>query len=75
MRLRDIRAAAPCLRARCWTACGRTPSPAAAGIEASFREQLRRDGISGDWRLAEGTIPEQVALHARYADLRRPGRT
>ena len=42
---------------------------AAAGIEASFREQLRRDGIAGEWRMVEGTIPEQVALNARYADL------
>lgn len=42
---------------------------AAAGVEAMFHEQIRRDGIAGEWRLAEGLAPEQVALHARYADL------
>jgi len=42
---------------------------AAAGIEAGFREQLRRDGIAGEWRLVEGSIPQRTALHARYADL------
>jgi hypothetical protein len=42
----------------------------AAGIEAEFRERLRRDGLSGEWRLAEGSpAGEAVALHARYADL------
>jgi nucleotide-binding universal stress UspA family protein len=41
----------------------------AAGVEATFREQLRRDGIAGEWRLVEGSIPQRTALHARYADL------
>jgi nucleotide-binding universal stress UspA family protein len=40
-----------------------------AKVEAIFREQLRRDGILGEWRLVEGAVPEQVMLHARYADL------
>lgn len=38
-------------------------------VEAAFREQLRRDGIEGGWRLVEGDVPGTVALHARYADL------
>jgi nucleotide-binding universal stress UspA family protein len=42
---------------------------AAAGVEADFRETLRREAINGEWRLVEGILPEQVALHARYADL------
>jgi nucleotide-binding universal stress UspA family protein len=41
----------------------------AARVEAEFAETLRRDGIAGEWRLVEGVTPEQVALHARYADL------
>lgn len=41
----------------------------AARVEAAFRERLRRDGMAGEWRLVEGAAPEQVALHARYADL------
>lgn len=41
----------------------------AATVEAAFRERLQRDGIAGEWRLVEGAAPEQVALHARYADL------
>ncbi|MBX6747324.1 MAG: universal stress protein, partial [Acetobacteraceae bacterium] len=41
----------------------------AAKVEAAFREQLRRDGIAGEWRQVEGPTPEIVALHARYADL------
>jgi nucleotide-binding universal stress UspA family protein len=49
----------------------RASALAAAGrIEAGFRERLRRDGLSGEWRLAEGgPAGEAVALHARYADL------
>jgi nucleotide-binding universal stress UspA family protein len=38
-------------------------------MEARFRERLRRDGIEGEWRMAEGWAAEIVALHARYADL------
>lgn len=41
----------------------------AARAEASFRERLRREDVAAEWRLAEGVTPEQVALHARYADL------
>ncbi|MBX6376734.1 MAG: universal stress protein [Acetobacteraceae bacterium] len=42
---------------------------AAAEVEARFRETVRREGIDGEWRLAEGMSAELVALHARYADL------
>ncbi len=42
---------------------------AATRIEAGFREQLRREGIAGEWRLVEGSVPQRTALHARYADL------
>lgn len=41
----------------------------ASKVEAAFRERLRLDGIAGEWRPVEGTAREQVALHARYADL------
>jgi nucleotide-binding universal stress UspA family protein len=41
----------------------------AARIAPTFQERLRRDGISGEWREAEGSTPPQVALHGRYADL------
>lgn len=41
----------------------------AAGVEAAFHERLRLDGLAGEWRLVEGMAPEQLALHARYADL------
>jgi nucleotide-binding universal stress UspA family protein len=41
----------------------------AAGVEVSFNEALAREGIAGEWRLAEGITAELVALHARYADL------
>ncbi len=42
---------------------------AAAGVEAGFRETLRREGVAGEWRLVEGSASTVVALHARYADL------
>ena len=42
---------------------------AAAGVEAGFRERLRREGIGGEWRFAQDWLPDTVALHARYADL------
>ena len=42
---------------------------AATAAEAVFREALRREQLAGEWRLAEGSAPELVALHARYADL------
>lgn len=41
----------------------------AAEAEALFRARLARDGLSGEWRMAEGEAGETVALHARYADL------
>ena len=41
----------------------------AATVEAAFRERLRREGLAGEWRLAEGLAGETVALHGRYADL------
>lgn len=41
----------------------------AATAEARFRDTMRREGISGEWRAAEGITAELVALHGRYADL------
>lgn len=41
----------------------------AKAVEAKFQERLQRDGIKGEWRLAEGFAAETAALHARYADL------
>jgi nucleotide-binding universal stress UspA family protein len=41
----------------------------AARVEQAFNERIRRDAISGEWRLVEGAGSETVALHARYADL------
>jgi nucleotide-binding universal stress UspA family protein len=38
-------------------------------VERTFRERLRRDGLEGEWRLAEGRTEEILALHGRYADL------
>jgi nucleotide-binding universal stress UspA family protein len=42
---------------------------AAAPVEASFQNCLRRNGLQGEWRLVEGDPAASVALHARYADL------
>jgi nucleotide-binding universal stress UspA family protein len=42
---------------------------AAEPVETAFRDCLRRNGIEGEWRIAEGVTPVTVALHARYADL------
>ena len=42
---------------------------AATGIEARFRETLRREALDGEWRLAEGATPDAVAFHARTVDL------
>jgi nucleotide-binding universal stress UspA family protein len=42
---------------------------AAKPIEASFREMLRREAMSGEWRQVEGTTAGQVSLHGRYVDL------
>jgi hypothetical protein len=52
-----------------WPAMRRAALAAAARVEAAFRERLRLDGVAGEWRLVEGIAAEQVALHARYADL------
>jgi nucleotide-binding universal stress UspA family protein len=42
---------------------------AATAVEARFRERLRLEGVAGEWRQIEGAATEEVALHARYADL------
>ena len=42
---------------------------ASAGIEAAFRDRMRREDVEGEWRFVEGHVPATVALHARYADL------
>ena len=42
---------------------------AATPLEAQFRDLLAREGLQGEWRLAEGNAAEVLALHARYADL------
>ena len=48
----------------------RAEALASAGtVEAAFNDTLRREGLPGEWRLAEGITAELVALHARYADL------
>ncbi len=44
-------------------------SEAAQGLEARFREALRREGVAGDWRTADGPAAEAVAFNARHADL------
>ena len=46
-----------------------TFSAEAAGVEQVFRERLRRDGVEGEWRAAEGLTGETLSLHGRYADL------
>ena len=51
------------------SACAAPRRAEAAGVEAAFRERLRRDGLEGEWRLVEGVAGEVVALHGRYADL------
>jgi nucleotide-binding universal stress UspA family protein len=45
------------------------------GVEAVFTETLRREGLPGEWRTAEGPLAETIALHARYADLAIIGQT
>ncbi len=42
---------------------------AAAPVDTAFRDCLRRNGLQGEWRMAEGSPPATVALYARYADL------
>lgn len=41
----------------------------AATIEGGFRDRMRREGMAGEWRQAEGPLAETIALHARYSDL------
>ena len=38
-------------------------------LKAGFEAALAREGIMGEWRQVEGTTPEILALHGRYADL------
>jgi len=38
-------------------------------LKAAFETALAREGIMGEWRQVEGTTPEILALHGRYADL------
>ena len=38
-------------------------------LKAAFEAALAREGILGEWRQVEGTTPEILALHGRYADL------
>lgn len=35
----------------------------------AFRDTLRREGLEGEWRLADGDTSTILSLHARYADL------
>lgn len=46
-------------------------SALAAGVKlkAAFEAALAREGILGEWRQVEGSTPEILALHGRYADL------
>jgi len=47
----------------------------AQGIEADFREQLRRNNVRGDWQVATGLAVDDVACRARTADLLVLGQT
>jgi nucleotide-binding universal stress UspA family protein len=51
------------------TRLAETARQEAAKVEQRFTDQMRRDGFTGEWRLAEGFVADEVALHARYADL------
>jgi nucleotide-binding universal stress UspA family protein len=42
---------------------------AVAHAEATFKEAVRRSGVSAEWRYAEGDRPEMLALNARYCDV------
>jgi len=54
----------------------RSDAMAAAGpVEAAFRALLQREGLAGEWRLAEGNHAATIALHARYADFVVLGQT
>lgn len=41
----------------------------AATARLAFEDRVRRDALSGEWRVIEGMGTEVVPLHARYADL------
>lgn len=47
----------------------------AGRVEAMFRERLARDGLSGEWRMLEGTTVPLLAQAGRYADLIILGQT
>jgi nucleotide-binding universal stress UspA family protein len=38
-------------------------------VEKTFNDECKRAGIKGEWRYAEGDVPQELALHARYADI------
>lgn len=38
-------------------------------VAEAFQATLRRDGISGEWRMVEGDTVALLSLHARHADL------
>jgi nucleotide-binding universal stress UspA family protein len=40
-----------------------------ASVETKFRDRLRVDGLTGEWRVVEGDTAEVLALHGRYADM------
>ena len=40
-----------------------------ATARLAFEDRIRRDALSGEWRMIEGMATEVVPLHARYADL------
>ena len=42
---------------------------AAEPVRLNFEDQIRRAGVSGEWRMVEGLAPEMLSLHARYADM------
>lgn len=42
---------------------------AAQPVEQAFRERMRREGISAEWRQEEGNARDILAAHGRYADL------
>ncbi len=42
---------------------------ASVPVEQKFNDAVRVAGVNGEWRMAEGLVPELLALHARYADL------
>ncbi len=41
----------------------------AARAKELFDDKMQKAGLAGEWRQAEGAVPEMVTLHARYADV------